>query len=175
MRIRNFKIESKSHRNLYSAIYESPLNSCLMTPVDRTVYEITFFMGVFFSLVYFFNGLVISKIGKKNLLAFWFALCGVGGALIPLSTNYHITLLLMVIFLTCGVCGSILSAILVDLFPTNVRAMSLCVVLMIGRLGAVAGSNFVSFVLVRQCELMFGLFGGLLLASAIVSLLLPEK
>jgi MFS transporter, VNT family, synaptic vesicle glycoprotein 2 len=132
-------------------------------------------MGAFFSLIYFVNGLVISKVGKKNLLAIWFILCGITGALIPWTTDYNTILFLMVIFLTCGVCGSILSAVLVDIFPTNVRAMSLCVVLMMGRMGAVVGSNFVSFMIVKECELMFGLFGGLLLVSALISILLPGK
>lgn len=130
-------------------------------------------MGAFFSLIYFVNGLIINQVGKKNLLTLWFVVCGAAGAAIPWSTDYYTILGLMVIFLTCGVCGSLLSAILVDLFPTNVRAMSLCIVLMIGRFGAVAGSNFVSFMIVSQCELMFGLFGGLLLTSAIISILLP--
>lgn len=141
--------------------------------MDETIYEITFLMGAFFSLVYFANGMVINKVGKKNLLTLWFVLCGVAGALIPWSTDYNTILFLMLIFLTSGVCGSLLSAILVDLFPTNVRAMSLCTVLMIGRIGAVAGSNFVSIMIVTHCESMFGMFGGLLLVSAVISILLP--
>jgi MFS transporter, VNT family, synaptic vesicle glycoprotein 2 len=148
---------------------------CTSTRVDEKIYEITFFMGAFFSLIYFVNGLVINRVGKKNLLAIWFVLCGVTGALIPWTSDYNSILFLMLIFLTCGVCGSILSAVLVDLFPTNVRAMSLCVVLMVGRMGAVVGSNFVSFMIVKECEVMFGLFGALLLASAIISVLLPGK
>lgn len=149
--------------------------SCQTTNVDAKIYEITFFMGSFFSLIYFVNGLLINKVGKKNLLAIWFVLCGITGSLIPWSSDYNTILFLMVIFLTCGVCGSILSAVLVDLFPTNVRAMSLCVVLMVGRIGAVAGSNFVSFMIARECELMFALFGGLLQVSALISILLPVK
>lgn len=151
----------------------STSGDCAPIPVDETIYEITFLMGSFFSLVYFVNGLVINKIGKKNLLALWFVVCGIAGGLIPWSTDYYTILALMLIFLTCGVCGALLSAILVDLFPTNVRAMSLCTVLMIGRLGAVAGSNFVSLMILTQCELMFGLFAGLLLTSAVISILLP--
>lgn len=158
---------------LHFRAVESTVNACDIVPVDKMIYEITFFMGAFFSLIYFVNGIVINKVGKKNLLAIWFVICGISGGLIPWSTDYQTILGLMVLFLTCGVCGSLLSAILVDLFPTNVRAMSLCVVLMIGRIGAVAGSNFVSFLLVRQCELMFGLFGGLLLISAAISIRLP--
>lgn len=146
---------------------------CAPIPVDETIYEITFLMGSFFSLVYFVNGLVINIVGKKNLLALWFVVCGIAGGLIPWSTDYYTILALMLIFLTCGVCGALLSAILVDLFPTNVRAMSLCTVLMIGRIGAVAGSNFVSLMILTQCEFMFGLFAGLLLTSAVISILLP--
>lgn len=130
-------------------------------------------MGAFFSLIYFINGLIINTVGKTNLLTLWFVICGIAGALIPWSTDYYSILVLMVLFLTSGVCGSLLSAILVDMFPTNVRAMSLCIVLMIGRIGAVAGSNFVSFTIVKHCELMFGMFGGLLLTSALISFLLP--
>lgn len=143
--------------------------------VDETIYEITFFMGAFFSLIYFINGLIINLVGKKNLLTLWFVIAGVTGAMIPWSADYYTILILMVLFLTCGVCGSLLSAILVDLFPTNVRAMSLCIVLMLGRVGAVAGSNFVSLMILHQCELMFGMFGFLLLASAFISFMLPGK
>lgn len=132
-------------------------------------------MGTFFSLIYFINGFIINKVGKKNLLVFWFLFCGITGAMIPFTTDYNRILALMLIFLTCGVCGAILSAVVVDLFPTHVRAMSLCVVLMIGRMGAVAGSNFVSLMIVQHCELMFGMFGGLLLVSAIISILLPGR
>lgn len=149
--------------------------SCNVINVDVKIYEITFFMGSFFSLVYFLNGVIIYQVGKRNLLAFWFILCGLSGILIPYYSNYYVILFLMLIFLTSGCCGSLLSAILVDIFPTNVRAMSLCVVLMFGRLGAVAGSNFVSFMILNQCEMMFGIFGGTLLISAIISFILQEK
>lgn len=148
---------------------------CNETNVDSRIFAITFFMGVFFSVVYFVNGLIIYRLGKKNLLAIWFVLCGLAGILIPWSENYHVILVLMLIFLTCGCCGSILSAFLVDIYPTNIRAMALCVVLMCGRMGAVIGSNFVSLTIESHCELMFGVFGGILLLSAVVSLILPEN
>ncbi|CRK87479.1 CLUMA_CG001280, isoform A [Clunio marinus] len=148
---------------------------CHVTPVDATIYKITFMMGAFFSIIYFVNGVIINRVGKRNLLGAWFVLCGVAGGLIPWTADYYKIIFLMLIFLTCGVCGSILSAILVDLFPTNIRAISLCFVLMIGRIGAVIGSIFVSFMIVAHCQLMFGLFAALLLVSALISVLLPGK
>lgn len=150
-------------------------SECDATNVDPTIFAITFFMGVFFSVVYFVNGLIIYRLGKKNLLAIWFVLCGLAGILIPWSQNYHTIIVLILIFLTVGCNGSILSAFLVDIYPTNIRAMALCVVLMFGRMGAVIGSNFVSLTIENHCELMFGVFGGILLLSAAVSLFLPEN
>lgn len=158
-----------------NATMQSDSSDCRIVNVDSKIFIITFCMGAFFSVVYFVNGTVIYRVGKRNLLALWFVLSGLTGILIPWSGNYHVILVLMLIFLTCGCCGSILSAVLVDIYPTNIRAMALCVVLMCGRLGAVIGSNFVSLTIESHCEAMFGVFGGILLISAAVSLMLPES
>lgn len=89
--------------------------------INEGIYEITFLMGLFFSIVYFIDGLVINKLGKRNLLAFWLTSCGLSGILIPFYRNHYALLLLLVIFLTSGVCGSIVSACIVDIYPTNIR------------------------------------------------------
>lgn len=44
------------------------------------------------------------------------------------------------------------------------RAMATCLILMFGRLGAVGGSNFVGLLLDVNCELIFYLYGGLILS-----------
>jgi MFS transporter, VNT family, synaptic vesicle glycoprotein 2 len=95
--------------------------TCDHINVNVNIYKITLFMGAFFSVVYFFNGFIINKFGKINLNAFWFFVCGLSGILIPFFRNYYMILLLLVVLLTCGVCGSISSSIIVELFPTNVR------------------------------------------------------
>lgn len=69
------------------------------------------------------------------------------------------------LFLSAGLCAGIISAISVDLFPTNYRAMATCLILMLGRFGAVGGSNFVSSLLHRNCELMFYVYSGLILSE----------
>lgn len=89
--------------------------------VDVKVYEITFGMGLIFSVIYFTNGLVINSIGKKNLLSFWFFVCGICCTFLAWAQNFRLILFLMVTFLVLGVCGSILSVILVDMYPTNIR------------------------------------------------------
>ncbi|KAI8122855.1 Synaptic vesicle glycoprotein 2B [Lucilia cuprina] len=42
-----------------------------------------------------------------------------------------------------GVATSVMSAIVVDIYPTNLRAMAVCISLMLGRIGSVSGTNMV--------------------------------
>lgn len=107
-------IISRENRTLETA-------TCEGSHVNLKIYEITFMMGCFFSLIYFINAFVISKIGKKQLLALWFILCGAASFLIPFFRNFYVILFLLLIFLTSGVCGAIVSSIIVDIYPTNVR------------------------------------------------------
>lgn len=46
-----------------------------------------------------------------------------------------------------------------------IRAMATCLILMFGRLGAVSGSNFVGILLDTNCELIFYLYGALILSK----------
>lgn len=46
--------------------------------------------------------------------------------------------------------------------------MATCMILMFGRLGAVAGSNFVGILLDGHCELIFYLYGILILSKFII-------
>ena len=45
------------------------------------------------------------------------------------------------------------------------RAMATCLILMFGRLGAVGGSNFVGLLLDGYCELIFYLYGALIISK----------
>lgn len=46
------------------------------------------------------------------------------------------------------------------------RAMATCLILMFGRLGAVGGSNFVGILLDGHCELIFYLYGALIISKS---------
>lgn len=51
----------------------------------------------------------------------------------------------------------------------STRAMALCLILMTGRLGAMAGSNLIAYLLSINCNLIFILFGGLLLGKITIN------
>lgn len=65
---------------------------------------------------------------------------------------------LMGIFLLAGTCIGILNAVIVDLFPTQLRAMALSISLMAGRLGAMTGSHVTGPLILGFCHYTFYAF-----------------
>lgn len=162
------------HRNRTSTTPALEVDDCSVA-IDGTIFMITTVMGVLFLLCYILNGAIINRVGKKLLLNIWYVACGVAGIGALWTSDFYLTLLVIVVFLAAGCCGSVLSAISVDLFPTNYRAMALCLILMTGRLGAMVGSNLVAFLLTYNCDLIFVLLGGLLIVCALIGTTLPGK
>ncbi|KFB39366.1 AGAP000785-PA-like protein [Anopheles sinensis] len=132
-------------------------------PINANIFMITSAMGVIFLACYILNGFIINLVGKKALLNSWYVVCGVCGIGVLWTSDFYLTLILIAAFISSGCLGGLVSAISVDLFPTNYRAMALCLILMTGRLGAMAGSNLIAYLLTYSCDLIFILFGGLLL------------
>ena len=77
--------------------------------------------------------------------------------------------------MSVGNCGGLISTISMEFFPTNINAMGMCFIMMIGRLGAVFGSNFLGKSIFNYCDNVFwGLLGICILLGA-MSLTLPER
>lgn len=70
-----------------------------------------------------------------------------------------------VIFVSGGTCVSVINTVVVDLFPTQYRGMAMALSLMMGRLGAVAGSHLVGYLLEYYCPIAFFAFGGEMLGN----------
>ncbi|XP_049536828.1 synaptic vesicle glycoprotein 2C isoform X2 [Anopheles darlingi] len=148
--------------------YSEAIQTSCPIAINSNIFVITALMGIVFLACYILNGLIIGIIGKRTLLISWFVVCGICGLSVLWTSNFYITLILIAAFDAAGCLGGVLSAISVDLFPTNYRAMALCLILMTGRLGAMAGSNLIAYLLSINCNLIFVLFGGLLLVCAAI-------
>uniref|UniRef100_A0A182Q0R4 Major facilitator superfamily (MFS) profile domain-containing protein n=1 Tax=Anopheles farauti TaxID=69004 RepID=A0A182Q0R4_9DIPT len=136
--------------------------------INANIFLITSAMGVVFLACYILNGFIINRVGKKALLNGWFVVCGICGLAVLWTSDFYLTLILIAAFVSSGCLGGVLSAISVDLFPTNYRAMAMCLILMTGRFGAMAGSNIIAYLLTYNCDLIFILFGGSLLVCALI-------
>lgn len=85
--------------------------------------------------------------------------------LLNVFSEFYAIVINFVIFLSCIVCGSIVMAIAVNLYPTNYRAMATAFIMMCGRIGGVTGSSVIGLLLDNNCTLIFYLFGGILISK----------
>nr|CAH7745084.1 unnamed protein product [Callosobruchus chinensis] len=79
------------------------------------------------------------------------------------------------VFLVAATGVGIVNAIVVELYPTQIRGMALAVSLCIGRFGAMTGSNIGGPLMLQLCDYMFYVFAGIHLLVVIIVLLLPKK
>lgn len=88
---------------------------------------------------------------------------------IPLLSIY-----LYITLLASGLAVTVVNASTVDLYPTNLRAMAVCVSLMMGRVGSVVGANWVGLLLDNYCEIVFSANGLFLILCAILAIFIPN-
>uniref|UniRef100_A0A182WUB9 Major facilitator superfamily (MFS) profile domain-containing protein n=1 Tax=Anopheles quadriannulatus TaxID=34691 RepID=A0A182WUB9_ANOQN len=142
--------------------------------LDISAYEHSFVLEAIYALGFAVIGLIINAVGRLPILVFIFALCGTCGVLIVFIDLPLLAIWFYLILLTCGFCISVVNACTIDLYPTNLRAMAVCISLMFGRLGSIVGSNLVGFLLDTHCELTFWISGLLLVGCGVLSFFIPN-
>ncbi|XP_045485011.1 synaptic vesicle glycoprotein 2B-like isoform X1 [Pieris rapae] len=143
--------------------------------MNTTTFELSIYIGLVFSSMYIIVGFLVDFMGKKLILLLVLSstgLCGIGAHLAP---NQNIAVVLFAIFQMCGACIGLTNAVTVELFPTKYRAMAICLSMMMGRVGSMAGSNLIGMFLSTNCGLSFYIFGGLILSCALLCFTLPGK
>ncbi|KAM3956292.1 LOW QUALITY PROTEIN: synaptic vesicle glycoprotein 2C-like [Aphomia sociella] len=141
--------------------------------VSIGVFPISMGMGAVFALTYFAIGLFINKIGRQTLYCVIMFACGatVGASLVPQGAA---ATALLVAALCSGCAASILAAIAVDVFPTCLRAMAMCVMYMVGRTGAAMGSYLLGATLNTHCLSAFVVLGVFTAGSTVLILFWPK-
>ncbi|KAG7310148.1 hypothetical protein JYU34_004701 [Plutella xylostella] len=146
---------------------------------DDTVNTMTFqraiLVGLVFCSMYLIVGIIVDLVGKKPILVIVLFAAGLCGISAHLVSNQLAAVSLFAIFQMSGACIGLLTAVVVELFPTKLRAMAVCLSLMFGRVGSVLGSNVIGILLETSCGVSFYLFGGLLIVCSLLCLTLPGK
>lgn len=89
--------------------------------LDIIAYEHSFILELLYALGFAVIGLIINAVGKLPILVFVFVCCGISGVLIIFIDIPLLAMWLYLVLLTCGYCISVVNAVTVDLFPTNLR------------------------------------------------------
>ncbi|CAG9839479.1 unnamed protein product [Diabrotica balteata] len=155
---------------------ERKSNDGCSTDVTKSMVYINAMAGAIFQVVaYCLTGSIINLLGKKKVLII---LSGVSVAciigLLYWRGAVYITIFTGV-YIACGhVSAYMFLSVIVDTFPTNLRASALTISPAIGRIGIV-GTNAVFPVLFKQsCSATFMVIGGSMAVCGILNFWLPD-
>lgn len=80
--------------------------------------------------------------------------------MIYLTDTYVVSILFMLHIIFCGICVSVVVGTVIDVIPTQFRAMAVCIVYLIGRSGSIVAINVIGSLLDSNCNLALYLTGG---------------
>uniref|UniRef100_A0A7G3AZ92 Putative synaptic vesicle transporter svop n=2 Tax=Lutzomyia longipalpis TaxID=7200 RepID=A0A7G3AZ92_LUTLO len=149
-------------------------NATCDVKLDISAFEHSLVLEVLYAVGFVVIGITINAVGKLAILVFVLMGCGICGIAIVFTTIPLLSIYLYVILLMCGLAVTVVNAATVDLFPTHLRAMSVCISLMMGRLGSVFGSNLVAAMLEFNCEATFLISGISLILCGVLSFSIPN-
>ncbi|KAJ8960611.1 hypothetical protein NQ318_013903, partial [Aromia moschata] len=95
--------------------------------VNTEVFLVSLVVGASYALCYIFIGTFINMVGKKNLLVMFISATTVSGLCAQLLSGYSYIQIGLGIFLMAGTAIGIVNAVVVDLYPTQIRGMALAV------------------------------------------------
>nr|XP_023023357.1 synaptic vesicle glycoprotein 2B-like [Leptinotarsa decemlineata] len=149
-------------------------DSCSDT-VNESVFLVSLIVGGCYAVCYIFNGTFINIIGAKRLLIGIMIVTTVCGICAQLLHGYTVIQITLGIFLMVATGVGVVNAVVVDLFPTQIRGMALAVSLMFGRFGAVTGSNTGGLIVYNACDYLFYICGAAHIVVIIIVLLMASQ
>lgn len=147
---------------------------CIAKP-DITTYQVMITIGAAFTIIYLIFAYTIDLIGKRNLLIGWMMLTLICLVLLHYVTEFAPLVIALTLVMAIGNCGGIVSTMAMEFYPTQINAMGMCFIMMIGRLGAVVGSNLMGRLLFSSCDTTFWFLLGLVLVLTCMSYFLPDR
>lgn len=90
-------------------------------------------------------------------------------------TQFAPLVIALTLVMAIGNCGGLVSTIAMEFYPTQINAMGMCFIMMVGRLGAVFGSNLLGRLFFNSCEPTFWALLGIVVVLAVMSYFLPDQ
>ncbi|XP_005183229.1 synaptic vesicle glycoprotein 2B [Musca domestica] len=143
--------------------------------LEISTYQHSLTLEVLYAVGFALIGGIINKVGKRLILFVCLAVCGACGVVLIFVDQPMIAIYLYVVLLLCGLGINVLSAATVELYPTRLRAMAVCISLMMGRLGSVAGANIVGALITNHCDSAFIASGVSLIVAGFLGFLIVKN
>lgn len=157
----------------YTALATLNKTQCV-SKLELSTYEHTFILETLYAMGFAIIGAIINYTGKLMIILTVLIGCGSCAIALIFVTVPILSTYLYILLLACGLAINVVSASTIELYPTNLRAMAVCISLMFGRLGSVFGSNLVGLLLDSHCQVTFALSGVTLMLSAVLVFYIPN-
>ncbi|XP_024943451.1 synaptic vesicle glycoprotein 2B [Cephus cinctus] len=145
-------------------------------PIDSTVFLYTLIIGLSCIPTSVSLSLLINKLEKKFLLIFSFMAAGFAALGLNVVKNSTQNLILSCIFeAVTSTTEVILFCVIVELFPTSLRALAMSLTVTSGRLGAIAGNVVFGALIDLNCIIPIYMFGTFLISSGILCIFIPKS
>ncbi|XP_028026289.1 synaptic vesicle 2-related protein-like [Bombyx mandarina] len=118
--------------------------------------------------------LMVTKIGRRNIVIALAGICGLAGILVNVVPNTTGSIVLFGIFLMGIIVMGLYTAIIVAIFPTHLRAMAIALPLTASRITTFISIQILNLMLVNNCDAGFYLFTSIFTLSAVIAAFLPD-
>ncbi|XP_049797933.1 synaptic vesicle glycoprotein 2A-like [Schistocerca nitens] len=149
--------------------------SCVAT-VSVTSFQNSLITGAGSAVAYISISFIIRVVTKKTIITVSLAVSGVCGVCtIWAQTELQILMLPLAFMVLSGMCVSVVNTVVVDSFPTYLRAMAVCLSLCCGRLGTFVTTLMLGALIDSSCVLAVAVLGGFVFVCGVLSTLLPSE
>lgn len=122
------------------------------------------------------SGHLANQVGRRTIPVVTMFIAGIAGLgiyFVKSSLQIIITACIFSLMISTG--NFVLSSVAVDIFPTHISAIALCMMSCLGRCGAIASNLAFGMLLDLSCEIPIFLMGGVTIFGGILSFLIPSK
>ncbi|CAH2235318.1 jg5888 [Pararge aegeria aegeria] len=149
---------------------------CVPTVSGTETYINSVILGTVCILPYIVTSVLVGKVGKKNL---YIACCLISvGATLGLrwaSSKVGFVALFSFDVSIAQMAKSLNQALVVEIFPTTMRTLSIAMVMTIGRIGSVVGNVLFPILLDMGCAVPFYTLAVTMIGTTMLSLVIPVK
>ncbi|XP_029157269.1 synaptic vesicle glycoprotein 2C-like [Nylanderia fulva] len=122
------------------------------------------------------SGYLANRVGRRTMPVVTMFVAGIAGfGLYFVKSSLQILVTGCIFSMMISTGNFVLSSVAVDIFPTHVSAVAVCMMACLGRCGAIASNLAFGMLLDLSCEIPIFLLGGVSIFGGILSFLIPSK
>ncbi|XP_053980422.1 synaptic vesicle glycoprotein 2C-like [Hylaeus anthracinus] len=159
-----------------SVMVESASAIACSPNMDEMVFINSLTINAFCLLGNIASGYLANRVGRRTIPVTTMLLAGAFGfGIYFVRSSLQILMVTCVFSLTIVTANFVMGSIVVDIFPTHVGAVAMCMMTFFGRVGAIASNLAFGMLLDISCEVPIFLVGSLVILGGLLALMLPRK